>query len=227
MSKQASGAFGGFTWNMNATPNDGAVGADNFRLGLFLGNNVSSGAADFGFVYSNADVETAASNWVFLAVSYDGSADADNVRFYLGGIDAPVTPLGDVQTIIPLTLDAGEARFGVGFTDAAPTANTSVIGLQDDVRVYGSVLELAQLDAIRLENLSGAPERPTLQIVRSGQQLVVSWPASAAGFTLETTSDLRSPAVWSVVSGVQTVGDRFSLSINPTAKAAFYRLRKP
>src|SRR5690606_23697212 len=33
IAKQAAGTFGGFSWNMNAAPNDGVVGPDNFRLG--------------------------------------------------------------------------------------------------------------------------------------------------------------------------------------------------
>jgi len=73
ISKQAATTFGGFSWNMNATPNSDPVSADNFRLGLFLGNNISSGASDFISAFSNDDVG-AANRWVFLAVTYDGTS---------------------------------------------------------------------------------------------------------------------------------------------------------
>jgi hypothetical protein len=225
MSKQAAGAFGGFSWNMNATPNDGDVGPDNFRLGLFLGNNISSGGSDFAFGYSTADVETAADNWVFLAVTYDGLAETDNLQYFIGGADRPVEPLGETQSMIALTIDGGDSRFGVGFTDAAPAANTSVIGQQDDVRVYGSVLTIEELNEIRT---GGTPGGPRLEIAHSGEQVMISWPATASDFALETATGLALGASWLPLSdGIETVGDRFVLTVNPASAAAFYRLRKP
>jgi hypothetical protein len=154
MAKQSGGAFGGFSWNMNATTNDGPVGPDNFRLALFLGNNVSSGPADFGATYSTADVD-ADNKWVFLAVTYDSSLAANNTTFYIGDAENSLTQLGGPVTLPQLTVDGGSALFGVGYTDAAPAADTSVIGYQDDVRVYGQALSLAELDAVRVQ---GIPE---------------------------------------------------------------------
>ena len=158
-SQQAPTTFGGFSWNMNATPNDGDVGPDNFRLGMFVGNNISSGPSDFGAAFSTADVD-AASKWVFLAVTYDSALAADNIKFYIDDVLNSTAQLGDPATAPQLTLDAGAARFGVGFTDAAPAANTSVIGFQDDVRVYSTALDLAALEAVRLENLGGGGSSP-------------------------------------------------------------------
>jgi hypothetical protein len=162
VAKQNAGTFGGFNFSMNATPNDGPVGADNFRLGMFIGNNVSSGAADFGAVFSTADVD-AANKWVMLAVTYDNSAATNNTRFYIGGVNTPMMQLGAPATLPQITVDGGAARFGVGFTDAAPAANTSVIGYQDDVRVYGSAFDLNDLESIRLEG--AIPEPGSLSLV--------------------------------------------------------------
>jgi hypothetical protein len=143
--KQNGGAnFDGFSWNMNATPNSGTVGPDNFRLGLFLG-----GSAGFASVFSNDDV--GAVEWTFLAVTYDSASGA--VNFYSGGVNTPVTQVGTTLTANAGVIDALTARYGVGFTDAAATANTSVIGLQDDVRVYGAALDVTSLDAVRLQNV--------------------------------------------------------------------------
>lgn len=160
-SKQNAGTFGGFSWNMNAAPNDGPVGPDNFRLGLFLGNNVSSGASDFGFAFSNADAG-ADETWAFLAVTYDNSLATDNTVFYMGGVGTPVQQLGTPVTIPQLTIDGGPAPFGVGFTHAAPAANTSVLGFQDDVRVYGTALDPAALEVVRLSNI---PEPGSLGVL--------------------------------------------------------------
>jgi hypothetical protein len=162
--KQAGGAFGGFSWNMNATPNTGTVGPDNFRLGLFVGNNVSSDPSDFASAFSTDDVG-ADNQWVFFAVTYDGTAATDNVRFYMGDVNTPAAQVGTPLTIVQLTIDSGTARFGVGFTDAAPTADTSAIGLQDDVRVYGTALDLNQLDGIRLQ---AVPEPSTWALIGGG-----------------------------------------------------------
>jgi hypothetical protein len=159
--KQASGTFGGFNFSMNATPNDGPVGPDNFRLGMFVGNNVSSGATDFGAAFSNADAD-AASKWTFLAVTYDGTQAANNTKFYMGGANSAVAQLGTDQTLVQVTIDGGTARFGVGFTDAAPTANTSAIGLQDDVRIYGRALTASELEGVRLANV---PEPGTMVLL--------------------------------------------------------------
>ena len=97
--KQAATTFGGFSWNMNATPNSSVVGPDNFRLGLFLGNNVSSGPTDFGSAFSSDDVD-ANDKWTFLAVTYDGTLAANNTKFYVGGATTPVTQLGADQTMV-------------------------------------------------------------------------------------------------------------------------------
>jgi len=157
--KQAASTFGGFSWNMNATPNSGPVGPDNFRLGLFLGNNVSSGPTDFGSAFSSDDVD-ALNKWTFLAVTYDGTLAANNTKFYIGGVTTPVTQLGSDQTMVQLTIDGGSSLFGVGYTDAAPTANTSAIGGQDDVRVYGTALTSAELEAVRQSNAGTGPAVP-------------------------------------------------------------------
>lgn len=159
VSKQAAGTFGGFNFSMNAVPNDGDVGPDNFKIGLFLGNNLSATPADFGFVFADVDVD-AANKWVMLAVTYDSALTEANTKFYIGDGTTGVTQLGADQTLVQLTVDGGDAPVGVGYTHAAPTADTSVTGWQDDVRVYNTALDLAALDAIRLENLGGGGGNP-------------------------------------------------------------------
>jgi hypothetical protein len=164
VAKQAATTFGGFNWSLNATPNDGPVGPDNVKLGIFLGNNINSTAGNFTSAFSTADID-AANKWVFLAVTYDSTRASDNAAFYIGGVDAPVQVLGNLVTLSQLTVDGGVARFGVGFTDAAPATDTSVRGFQDDVRVYGSSLDLAALEAIRLSNV---PEPASVGLVLMG-----------------------------------------------------------
>lgn len=157
LAKQAAGTFGGFSFNMNATPNAGSPSADNFKLALFLG-----GSGGFDFTTSNADV-IGASDWTFIAATYDTTTNL--ISYYTGGENTPVSLLGTATTpgsLNPGVIDGGTALFGVGYTDAAPSADTSVNGLQDDVRVYGAALNLAQLEAVRQSNV---PEPAALSLL--------------------------------------------------------------
>lgn len=158
LAKQNAGFFDGFSWNLN-NPNLGTRGIDDMRMALFIGGTT---AFDFGFsigaVGSEGDGDFSASDWVFLAVTYDGNATTDNLKFYTGSNANAVTQLGETQTANagPLFSSAGTAQFCVGCTDAAPTVDFTANGFQDDVRVYDNILDLAALDAVRLEN-AGSP----------------------------------------------------------------------
>ncbi len=64
-------------------------------------------------------------------------------------------------------------------------------------------------------------QSPSLTIGRSGANVVISWPADASGYTLESTASFN-PADWKTVSGVANN----SVSVAPGSTPAFYRLRK-
>jgi hypothetical protein len=159
LSKQAgNAAFDGFTWNLNA-PGGGTRSNNAFRTGLFIG-----GQGGFNFASSTADILDRGGDWLFLAVTYDGTLTENNTFFYLGDETTPPSLLGDPGHIISGQIistniangGTADARFAVGLTDAAATADTALSGYQDDVRVYDRVLDLAELDAVRLANLSAA-----------------------------------------------------------------------
>jgi len=46
---------------------------------------------------------------------------------------------------------------------------------------------------------------PQLTIIRSVANVILTWPTNAAGFTLQSTTNLVSPAVWSTVSPVPVI----------------------
>jgi hypothetical protein len=67
---------------------------------------------------------------------------------------------------------------------------------------------------------------PRLSVTRSNEAVVVSWPASAAGFTLESTPDLTPPANWSPVTNpVFSANDELRVVLLPAASHQFHRLR--
>lgn len=157
MSKQAGDAvFSGFMWNINNPVAGGTRANGDVNTGLFVG-----GTTGFAFATSDADVNLL-DKWVFMAVTYDGTQTADNARFYVGGLNTPVTQLGSTRTINAGPTADADTRFGVGFTDGAPTADTSPNGFFDDVRVYDNTLSLAELEAVRLSNV---PEPTALSVL--------------------------------------------------------------
>jgi hypothetical protein len=71
---------------------------------------------------------------------------------------------------------------------------------------------------------SGPP--PLLHIVRSGSEVVISWPAPATGFELEQNADL-SPANWTAVgTPPTTVGSEKQVLVSAPAGNRFFRLMK-
>jgi hypothetical protein len=66
---------------------------------------------------------------------------------------------------------------------------------------------------------------PTLSVSLSAGNVLITWPASAAGFVLQETSAL--PDGWTSSTAAVTVqGSLNAVSIPPTAKVKFYRLQQ-
>jgi hypothetical protein len=144
MSKQvASGNFDGFSFAIS-TPSSGTISSSNFRLNLGLG-----GAGGFGFFVSGQNI-SAANEWLFVAVSYDGTGA---VNFYTGDDASSVGSIGSALlagVATPGALVANDRDFRVA---AQSSGTVSAPIMIDDVRVYGSVLNLTELDGIRLSNV--------------------------------------------------------------------------
>lgn len=69
---------------------------------------------------------------------------------------------------------------------------------------------------------------PTLQYTAAGNQLLVSWPLSSSGFTLETSPVLGAGAVWSpLTNDIVILSDNFFKTNGLNNAAAFFRLRRP
>ncbi len=66
----------------------------------------------------------------------------------------------------------------------------------------------------------GTVTAPQLTITPSGTSVILTWLTNATGFTLQSTTNLVSPAVWTTVSGQYAVTNPIS------AKQMFYRLSR-
>ena len=74
-----------------------------------------------------------------------------------------------------------------------------------------------QLDQIILQ--------PKLYITATGGNVVVSWPTTASGYVLESTSSLSAPSWTPVPDSATIVGTRYNVSVAP-AGTKYYRLRQ-
>ncbi|MBE0540329.1 MAG: hypothetical protein IH623_02995 [Verrucomicrobia bacterium] len=86
--------------------------------------------------------------------------------------------------------------------------------------------QIPAINAIQLVQVLPSLDLPNLTITRSGGNLTVAWPASAAGYVLESRTTL-TPGNWTIVGGtpnpITTAG---SVNVPAEGESRFYRLRK-
>jgi hypothetical protein len=69
-------------------------------------------------------------------------------------------------------------------------------------------------------------EGPAIQVVASGSgSITLSWPNSVTGYTLQSSPTLGAGASWQTVSGVQSQGGVYQVTV-PTTGVRFYRLEQ-
>jgi len=85
------------------------------------------------------------------------------------------------------------------------------------------------INAIQLIKVLPITQQPTLGATKGAQAgtLTISWPASAAGFRLESSAALGSQASWTTVSGSPNpITGAGSLNVTISGNTQFYRLRQ-
>lgn len=126
-------------------PSSGTISASNFGLVLEAANRTFS---------SGINID-ASNKWVFLAYTFSGQHEEKTVQFILGDESASAQ--------LETTLDAGTlSNTGALASILALGGHAAVTGRQingylDDFRVYGGVLSLSEIEAIRRENLGLLP----------------------------------------------------------------------
>jgi uncharacterized repeat protein (TIGR03803 family) len=69
------------------------------------------------------------------------------------------------------------------------------------------------------------PPPPQLTIIPSGANVILTWPTNAAGFALQSTTNLVSPVVWSPVSpGPVVVNGQYAVTNSTSGTNKFYQL---
>lgn len=76
--------------------------------------------------------------------------------------------------------------------------------------------------------LGSLPIRPTLNSRRTGDELILTWPTNAVGFTLQSMLQLTPPMTWADVTNAPSVilGGHWTVTNTFSGGAKFYRLRK-
>jgi uncharacterized repeat protein (TIGR03803 family) len=71
--------------------------------------------------------------------------------------------------------------------------------------------------------------QPQLTIIPSGPYMILAWPTNYSGFTLQSTTNLGSSAVWATNSPPPAVigGQNVVINTTTTGKQQFYRLSSP
>lgn len=162
--------------------------------------------------------------WHRVAAAYNMAASPPVVTKYVDGIfqddwTANQSLDNDRRSLLPTAV-----LFGDGDQDERRAMWVS------SIQIRSGALSKAELEALGGPSAGGIPlvldvvveTPPTLQAARSGNQLQISWPADATGYTLQTSPSLTG-ASWTAVPGV--VNNSVSVPISTTANA-FYRLTK-
>jgi hypothetical protein len=68
---------------------------------------------------------------------------------------------------------------------------------------------------------------PALKVIRSGDTLLITWPASVSGAVLESAALLPAPTWTAVLPQPVVIGDQNAVTVDIEGQARFYRLRKP
>jgi hypothetical protein len=132
----------------------------------------------------------------------------------LNGVSTGLLNSAQFGSLTPFTLTTGfvagvnTLEFHLNNSDPV----TGFTGLRvDNLRVGALPLEIA----------------PVLTVQRSGSNVVLSWPAAAAGYKLFGSPALGAGAAWTEVPiAPVSSGDRLTVTLAPTGSQQFYRLQK-
>ncbi len=197
MGRLGTTPFPGFDF-LVGTPNSGTLGAGNFKLAMAVDSSTPlASTADTG----------ADGVWRFVALTYDGTLTAQNVRFYTGSTVDVVTQLGNTVTKNAGAVDASATEFRVGSTVASSSDRTPPAWM-DDARVYNTVLSPQELEAVRQES-AGAPDEPIILSFSAGD--TSGYLTGGSNLTLTASASGQAPLTFRWLrNGVDLPGSIFT-----------------
>lgn len=202
------------SWMLNMSTSSGSSGMAPAPLkAIPLGSPTPNGAGGAtiipAYVWGQIIIPP---NTVSMSFNYkiQGDWQSDSLAAALNGTNVLLIAGNTIQTNIVFSSGAIDVSSFAGQT------NEFFVG------IVGGTSTNAQLTVENLVFSISSP--PSLQAQASGNDCVLSWPLSAADYTLETSTNLIS---WTVVTNIPTVANLQNASTNPISIGArFYRLRK-
>jgi uncharacterized repeat protein (TIGR01451 family)/uncharacterized delta-60 repeat protein len=164
-----------------------------------------------------------------LTVSNLGPATAINVKLtntlpasvsFVSASPSGYILVGNTVVFTNLGNIGGAAQIG-----ASITVQPTVSGEITDTATVSSIVT----DSLKANNTASVKtvvEGLKLTVSRSGNNFIMSWPASAANYILESANTLNAPITWSQVTTppAQLVGDQKVVTVGTTNASRFFRL---
>jgi len=152
------------------------------------------------------------------------------VKYYRNGVLVAMSQPGALNLSLSQINDTNNWLGRSLYSEPMPTPwrDPYLQAAYDEFRIYSGGLTEAQILANYAVGPNPPAEGPALSARIEGDQLILSWPSSAAGFALYATPVLGSGASWSAVEGTPTlVGDHYEQAV-PLAGASQrdFRLQK-
>ncbi len=144
-----------------------------------------------------------------------------------GSQDAFVTqhdPLGNLVWVKQAGSESGDILRNITL---APDGNVFVSGEGDAPAFDLPPFTLTGRVAVGRLEVSSLPPTPSLSLVRSGSDLLLSWPSSEAGYVVETTADLAQPFSSPANPLVPVDGQPNTFRLPTPVGDLFIRIRKP
>jgi len=225
----AIAAGGGFTL---ALKNDGSV--------LAWGDN-SHGETSVPAGAMSGVSAIAVGQWHSIALKNNGSVLAWGYNFY-GQAQVPVAAQSGVIAIasgdtytLALKTDGTVVAWGNNYGGTVTGTQTDwpyfpaiATPVTLEGRVLSGVAAIAGANYHTVALLGTAPLLPCLSTRASGNQLILSWPTNAVGFTLQSTPSLAPPVTWiESTNPPSVIGAQFTVTNSFSGNSKFYRLHKP
>jgi len=156
---------------------------------------------------------------------------------YFFQFNQPTTQNATIQIYLDNDANPYNGNQGQIFQSLEPGAGTNVVLRQFSVNTSGTppgnYYVYAQITSGTHTRYLHAPMRliirspVTLEIARLGEQVTLTWPTNAIGFTLESTADFLVPDSWaSVFQSPVVINGRNTVTNAIGSGSQYYRLRK-
>lgn len=217
----------------------GTLGAGNAD-GAMLQGFLSTGAALEPFVITLNNVPAGTYNVIVYSVGFPFQADyqqdmtitgAGNYPTYYVKAETGLDYNANPSFRRMASTSAGSRASGnyVLFENVSPATDGSLAVSTTWVSPNIGNTHQPAINGIQLVKVGAVvAQRPSISTAKQGSSLTLSWTASGAGYTLETSPTLAAGAAWTALAGtpnpITTAG---TATVNLTGPGAFYRMRKP